>query len=305
MTEHQTEENAHLSEQNRRLQEALNAAREEKLRETERRQNLEEELRKQKEQNEAVLKLASDARKSRTGGRFSIRTFILGMTAGALCLYALQKTVLKPVENPVEHAAVQAKDEFDEIITESFAGFTAADFQNAVLGESSDHQELIVMEQPVQIETTVTKEGFYNLPAFQKVKNITYHGTGVYTVDLSLIDAEHIMVDEDEKTVTVLIPHTELQYINPDLTATEFAETENGWLAFGDLTLTAEQQNELEGKVVESMRQRLADDELMEAADEFSRMKTWEIFQPLVTSVSPEYKVVIQTSDVYEKEERH
>ena len=34
-------------------------------------------------------------------------------------------------------------------------------------------------------------------------------------------------------------------------------------------------------------------------------MKTWEIFQPLVTSVSPEYKVVIQTSDVYEKEERH
>lgn len=298
------EQNAHLNEQNRRLQEALKAAQDEQLRDREKLHQLEEELKKQKEENSAVLKLASDARKSRKGG-LSLKTFLLGMAAGALCLYGLQKTVFKPVENPVEQIAHQAKEDFDEVITETFAGFTAADFQNAVLGESTGHQELIVMEQPVAIESTITKEGFYKLPAFQKVKNIVYHGSGVYTVDLSLIDAEHIMVDEEEKTVTVLIPHAELQYVNPDLSATEFAETETGWLAFGDLTLTAEQQNELEGKAVESMRERLGTDELMESADEFSRMKTWEIFQPLVTSVSPEYKVVIQTSDVYEKEERH
>ena len=62
------EQNVHLNEQNRRLQEALKAAQDEQLRDREKLHQLEEELKKQKEENSAVLKLASDARKGRKGG---------------------------------------------------------------------------------------------------------------------------------------------------------------------------------------------------------------------------------------------
>ena len=84
----------------------------------------------------------------------------------------------------------------------SIFGYTAADFQNAVLGAASEHQELIVMEQPLSIATTITKAGLGNLPIFAKMKDVTYYGTGVYTVDLSGMDASRILVDEETCTVT-------------------------------------------------------------------------------------------------------
>ena len=168
------------------------------------------------------------------------------------------------------------------------------DFEEAVLGAASEHSELIVMEQPLSINTTITRSGLGNLAIFSKVKDVTYYGTGVYTVDLSRIDAGHIRLDEFNRRVNILIPHAVLQYVNPDLEKTEFQDTEKGWLAFGDIKLTAEEQNELEKSVHAAMEERLNEDDLLIQADEFAILKTWEIFQPLITAVSPEYTVEME-----------
>ena len=45
------------------------------------------------------------------------------------------------------------------------------------------------------------------------------------------------------------------------------------------------------------MEERLSEQELLDEADRFAKLKTWEIFQPLVTAVSPAYKTVIQFTD--------
>ena len=186
------------------------------------------------------------------------------------------------------------KEGADALLDEGLLGYTAADFQNAILGAATQHQELVVMEQPLEISTTITKAGLGNLNIFSKIKTVTYYGTGVYTVDLKNIDKDHIKVDTDAKTVTVIIPHAVLQYVNPDLSKTEFEDTEKGLLAFGDLSLTTEQQNQLSQSVTAAMKERLEEDDLFKQADEYATMKTWEIFQPLITAVSSEYKVVMQ-----------
>ena len=182
----------------------------------------------------------------------------------------------------------------DEVLESGLIGYTAVDFQDAVLGEASRHQELIVMEQPLEITTTVTKAGLQNLRIFSKTKTITYFGTGVYTVDMAVLDKDHVRVDETKKQVTIIIPRTCLQYINPDLDKTEFEDTERGLLSFGDLKLTTEDQNRLLQAVYASMEERLVSADLFGMADEFAQMSAWQMFQPLVTAISPEYTVEIE-----------
>ena len=178
-----------------------------------------------------------------------------------------------------------------EEISDSVMTHTELDFESVILGEAQEHQELIVMEQPLEVSTTITKFGLGNLDIFSKVKDVTYTGKGQYTVDMSGIDKEHIDVDNENKVVKITIPHTVLQEVILDVNNIQFEDTEKGLLSFGELSLTPEQQNKIEVSVRETMKETLDSEELFAQADEFASLKTWQIFQPLVTSVSPEYVV--------------
>ena len=264
--------------------------------EAERRQREAEELAKEKQEKtketlQGVATIAAAtlaASGNRKKGFFS--GLLVGLVAGIALTFMFNAWLATAFKNPVE----QVKDDFDEILTETFAGYTAVDFTNAVLGEATQHQELIVMEQPLEINSTITKSGLGGWAVFSKTKDVTYAGTGVYTVDLKDIDEDHISVDIDNKLVTIYINHTQLQYVNIDYDNMKFEDTEKGLLSFGDITLTLEQQNTLEKSVQDSMREILMKEELFKQADEFAKMKTWEIFQPLVSAVSPEFRVEIE-----------
>ena len=64
-------------------------------------------------------------------------------------------------------------------------------------------------------------------------------------------------------------------------------------MAFGDIKMTTQEQNSLQQSVVESMRERLTQEDMYLGADEFAKVSAWEIFQPLVASVSPSYLLEI------------
>ncbi len=214
---------------------------------------------------------------------------VIGLIAGALLMLLIGRLSGGMIFG-TNHTSVTTAD---EVLQTGMLGYTAVDFQNAVLGEASQHQELIVMEQPLEIATTITKAGIGNLQIFSKVKTITYYGTGVYTVDMSVLDKDHVTVDLEKKQVFVKIPHACLQYVNPDLNKTEFEDTEKGLLAFGDIKLKTEDQNRLLQAVYKSMRERLSEPDLFETADEYAKMSAWQIFQPLITAVSPEFTVEV------------
>lgn len=284
-----------------RLDELARKAREEQKRANEAEASLlkeREDAKKREEMLNSGIQLAQNALKNNKSSGLGgfLRGLLIGIIAGAAGFYFLfmPKLVTSlnagPEVEPIEEADVTIENE-------GVFGYTAADFQEAVLGAASEHQELIVMEQPLSISTTITKAGLGNLPIFSKMKDLTYYGTGVYTVDLSHIDKAHILVDEDQKTVLVMIPHAVLQYVNTELNKTEFEDTNNGILAFGDIKLTAEETKLLEESVYNAMYERLDSDDMYEEADRFAKLKTWEIFQPLVTAVSPMYKVVMDFED--------
>ncbi|MCK5129587.1 MAG: DUF4230 domain-containing protein [Clostridiales bacterium] len=180
----------------------------------------------------------------------------------------------------------------EEVLPDEVMGYNSIDFQNAILGEARQKQELIVMEQDVQVDSTISNV-LANIALFKKTKVIHTFGTGVYTVDMSKIDSEHITVDEAQRTVTVSIPHTVLQYVNVDVAQTTFEETEHNFIKLGDIKLTQEQQKILDESIDDVMREKLNTQELFDLADEFALLKVQEIFQPLVSAVSEEFLVVV------------
>lgn len=215
---------------------------------------------------------------------------IIGLIVGALLILLIGNTSQTLMFGTNHTTTTNA----DTVFQQGMLGtYTAADFEKAILGEASRHKELVVKEQPIEIPTTITRAGLGNLAIFSKVQNVYYYGTGVYTISLTELDESNIRVDEENQKIRVMIPHACLQYINPNLDLTMFEEAGRGLLAFGDIKMTTQEQNSLQQSVVESMRERLTQEDMYAGADEFAKVSAWEIFQPLVASVSPSFLLEI------------
>ena len=165
----------------------------------------------------------------------------------------------------------------------------------AVLGNSQQKKNLEVFEQKISDITKLTDSGkIWIFKINEKYQYVKYSGTAIYTVDLSGIDEEHLTVDEENKTLTIYIPHAvHTLNINEDETIAE--ETENkGLFSIGDLKLTEEGRKEVIAEVKENMEAKLESDNIQETADRMAVMSVWEIYQPVVSKVSPEYTVVVE-----------
>ena len=82
--------------------------------------------------------------------------------------------------------------------------------------------------------------------------------------------------------------------MNIDLERTEFEDTEKGFLAFGDIALTMEQQNQITKNIEAEMQKRLDDAELYKQADELASYECWKIFQPVVNKIAKNYSAEIR-----------
>lgn len=176
----------------------------------------------------------------------------------------------------------------------SFLGYTAADFEQAILGDSEKLKKLEVFRQDVSDATTITKTGFFNWSALSKTKLITYNGTVVYTVDLSSLSANDISFNEEEKIITLKIPHAVQEEINIPEDAIQFGDTERGLLAFGDLQMTPEQISQVQAGAREKMEEKLKTDNVLETADRFAKLSVWEMYSPIIKGVARDYSLEVE-----------
>ena len=175
---------------------------------------------------------------------------------------------------------------------------TRTEFANVILGEAREKQELVVWEQDVEVESAIT-QSLANLEIFSKTKVIHSFGTGVYTVNMGKVDENAITVDTGARVVTLTVPRTTLQYITKDLEKTEFEDTQRGWLGFGEVKLTQEQQNLLERSIEDSMREQLEDAACFADADKAALLVVYDVYAPLITKIDSSYtlKVAFPTEE--------
>ena len=188
--------------------------------------------------------------------------------------------------------AVALPETLDAFLPDEEMGYTALDFTNAILGESREKKDLVVMEQDVEVTSKIS-QNLLNISLFSKAKIIHSYGTGVYVVSLEELTEHDVSVDEATKIITVTIPHAALSYVNVDVNATTFEDTQRALLAVGEIKLTAEQKQKLDESVYAALDERLQDPALFTKADEIALNKVREVFAPIVSALSDAYIVKV------------
>lgn len=175
-------------------------------------------------------------------------------------------------------------------------GYKAVDFSKVILGKAQKESLLIVDEQNASVNSTVTDAGFLKLGIFSKNQNITYYGKGIYTIDLSKLTEDDISLDDSDYTVTITVPYPELHEVSFDPNKTVVGDVDRGWLAFGDISMTADETKKVQSEAVKRLKASLSSDECFETAVRYTKLSATELFQPVVESVSPAYKVKVEVA---------
>ena len=172
-------------------------------------------------------------------------------------------------------------------------GYTAADFEEAILSDSSKLKKLEVFSQKISDASTITDTGLLNWGIFTKNQLITYNGTVVYTVDLSALRNSDISFNEEEKIITLKIPHAVQEEINIPEDEIQFGDTSKGLLAFGEIKMTAEQASKIQAEARNKMQQKLDDDDVLQTADRFAKLAVWELYSPIIKGVAKDYSLEV------------
>lgn len=86
---------------------------------------------------------------------------------------------------------------------------------------------------------------------FGNVTSVTMQAKGTFSVDLSDFSSDDI-IWEYNGDIAILIPHPSVEAIDVDFESSEF-ENVQGWLRFGTVRLTPEQQNQLQADMRNNM----------------------------------------------------
>lgn len=237
-----------------------------------------------------VIDNASDKKEKKKGikRKFRFFRFLLGLISILVIIVALVLLVDKLTSLDLVSKA-------EEYMYELTGGVVVheVDFQNAVLGESRKQQTLVVFEKDVAVESQLS-QSLLNLDVFTKTQKIRSHGTGSYAIDMLSIAPEDVTADEELKTVTIKIPKAYLYVANYDVAKTEYEDTENGFLTFGDIKLSPEEQTEFETGISESIKSALNTPSCFDEANASAIEAVKSIFEPIVKSVSEEYTVKVE-----------
>ena len=202
----------------------------------------------------------------------------------------------EPVPNTEPHTADQVIDvetivPFDDegrgtiaIDQQKVPYVVKVDFAPILLEEAQVEKKLIIMSQRATAAETAKKEGLFSLPMFKQTKAIIFHGEGTYSIDLSSLSSQDFVIDDDLRTITIRIPKPELSVkLLPD--ETEFFDSSNGTLRFGEMEITPETMTELEIQGIARIKDILeSDSAAWETAAKFAKLSVKEIYEPLVAA---------------------
>ena len=227
-------------------------------------------------------------------GRFRFRhlAWILRGIVLAAVLIAVLFFLPKIKDFFTPDVTIDIPDSLDSLLPDETMGYSKFDFSEAILGESREKSDFVVLEQDVSVATRVS-QALANLALFEKSQVVRSYGTGVYTVDLSALTADDVSLDSQLEQVAVMIPHAALSYVTVDVEKTEFEETKKALFAFGEIKLTNEQLNLLEQSIQDAMKEELSTAAMLEKADAHALTQVRDLFEPIVRSVAPEYIVTV------------
>lgn len=168
---------------------------------------------------------------------------------------------------------------------------TIADFSEPIIQQFAKESQLVVSSVDASINVQLKQTGFLDIGALNKTQDIKYKGTGRFYIDLSGLSEESIDLDEETKTITVSIPHTEMLPIEIDPNCFESEDAKKGFLAFGDLKFTPKEFNDLEVECKTKITKAVNTKENRLKADENAIDEIIKIYEPIIKAVDDSYSI--------------
>ncbi len=169
-------------------------------------------------------------------------------------------------------------------------------FSDVLLSDQEEMRKLIVSKQTATVETELTERMVKQLDIsiLKKTQTVHYEGTGSFVVDLDQLTGDSIVQDSDAKTVTIRIPHAELDSIDINPNNIIIDQVNKGLLAWGDLEMSVKDFNNVEKELRDKLEAQFNTAENGQKADDIALKKVKEIYEPLVKAIDSRYSVIVE-----------
>ena len=222
----------------------------------------------------------------------------LNIIAGILALLILVVVIwgylhgTDPVHTQVSDGIEQI--DLDTIYLQSSG--VEVNFSEIILSHQNETRKLIVSTQDGTVTTKLTDRLIRQLDFdfLKKTQDVSYTGTGYFVVDLDSLTAANVIVDKDEKTVTIQIGHAYLQAIEIDPDKVVIDDVKESLLAWGDIKLTVADYNAVEQDLRTRLEKKFNTAANGQAADELALQMVKEIYEPVVKAIDHRYSVIVQ-----------
>lgn len=183
---------------------------------------------------------------------------------------------------------------FDEAEVYHLTEKTIVDFYEPIIEQFNKESQLVVSSADASMEMNLKQTGVFDIKALNKSQKIKYKGTGRFYIDMSEMSRDDVVVDNENKVVTITIPHSKMLPIDIDPNRFESEDAKKGLLAFGDLKFTPKEYNDLQTEVKAQIEKKVDTKENRVKADENAMEEMVKIYEPIVQALDSEYTVSIQ-----------
>lgn len=145
-------------------------------------------------------------------------------------------------------------------IIQTDEGTVKVDYQQMILSELHQETSLVIASNKIELPVTQTEKHWYG----NKKQDINFYAIGRYSIDLSKITEDNVIVNDSNRTITIYIskPVKNVELLENE---TQFSEVEKGFFVWGNIKYTFEE--------VESMKYQVKCDMLVKMEDLMGQVK--------------------------------
>lgn len=171
-----------------------------------------------------------------------------------------------------------------------------ADFYDVIIGTQEEVRKLIVSTQETTVSVKLTDRliEILDVGFLKKTQNVSYTGKGYFMVDLDGFTRQDVLVDKNNKMITILIDHAYLEAVEVDPEKIIIDEVKEGLLAWGDIKLTVKDYNSIEKDLKNRMEIEFNTAHNAQEADDNALRMVKEIYEPVVKAVDVGYEVRVE-----------
>lgn len=137
--------------------------------------------------------------------------------------------------------------------------------ENNLIKEVKTANKIVPLELEISQDIIIDKS-FGDLDIFKKSQSITFYAKCCYSVDLTKVEKSDIIIDKENKSITIELLQPEIFKISIEEDKTKYSDPELGLLRFGDIQLSSEEHGTLRQKLYKNFEDKMKDESLMAQA---------------------------------------